>query len=535
MTLLETIIAMAIMVIIFAAILPQFNNISKSWAAKQANAEVLQNARVLTDHLRRNLSTAVRITSVSDSTETDGYIEFEDNDGVTFRYELPPTPSSYVKFGPVGSLSDLAGPVSQLQFICYDDNDLDTPINPGLPVITDVDLIRAVRIQTTVTDSSMQGRDQSLNNFIYLQANNCIAEQSIVVEGSKFEFDYGAGDKPKLAMIDETHFLCAYAGVGLDGWVSVFTIDLDAETVTLEDSFEFDTQQGNSPALAKIDNEHFICAYNGQGSDGWAVVFTVDNSTWMISKETPFKFDNQNGQAPELIKIDNSHYLCTYRGFQGKPKAVILIVDLATWQISQGTPLQLDTLNIENTSLAQIDTSHYLCVYSVLGDCGKAVVLTTDTVTDTITAGSAFEFISASCRFSSLAQIDADDFLCVYCDQDYDGNARILRVDTGTWQITAPAPVVYNPSRSFWPSLAEIDQTQVLCAWDGFQNEGVAAILNVDAATGSVIPGPDYSFDTIGQTPDLHRIDDTHYLGVYKGQGGDGWGVIIDIRPLPKP
>ena len=83
--------------------------------------------------------------------------------------------------------------------------------------------------------------------------------------------------------------------------------------------------------------------------------------------------------------------------------------------------------------------------------------------------------------------------------------------------------------------MAEIDQTQVLCAWDGFQSEGVVAILNVDAATGSVIPGPDYSFDTIGQTPDLRRIDDTHYLGVYKSSGGDGWGVIIDIRPLPKP
>jgi type II secretory pathway pseudopilin PulG len=527
MTLPEIVIALAIMMIVFAAVLPQFNNIYESWAARRSNTDILQNARVLTDHLRRNLSTASRIISVSDPAEINGYLEFENNKGIKCRYEL--SPSNYVKFGPLESLSDLAGPVSLLQFTCYDNDDLDTPI-------TDVDKIRAVKVQTTVSDSLIQARDQSFNTYVYLQANRSIADLTIVMENSGFEFDIGAGANPALEKIDDTHFLCAYTGLGLDGWAAVLTIDLDAGTITREGAFEFDTKQGQNPALAKIDNEHFVCTYSGQGNKGWAVVLSVDNFTWSISKETPFKFDNISGEVPDLIKIDNSHYLCTYKGFQGKANAAIFAVDLVTWQISRGSPLEFDTSTIGNSALAQIDGSHYLCAYSDAASSGRAVVLTTDTITDTITAGSTFEFTSSGASFPALAQIDANSYLCAYTCMTNNGFARILRVNTDTWQISAPGgSIEYNPSHSFSPVLAEIDQTKVLCAWDGTQNLGVVAVLNVDAATGSIISDQTYEFDLVGETPDLKRIDNTHYIGAYKGDGADGWAILLDINPPLKP
>ena len=73
MTILEVVIAMTIITIIFAAVVPQFRAIYNSWDSKQANAEVLQNGRVLIDHINRNLSKAVKITAVSGSAETDGH------------------------------------------------------------------------------------------------------------------------------------------------------------------------------------------------------------------------------------------------------------------------------------------------------------------------------------------------------------------------------------------------------------------------------------------------------------------------------
>ena len=162
LTLVEMVIAMAIMAIVFAVILPQFRAIQNSWDSKQAAAETVQNSRVLMEHLYRNFSKAVKITAVSDSSETNGYIEFEDNDENIFRYDI--AASNYVEFGPVGDLYELAGPVSQLQFTCYDGNDFDT-------AITDVNDIRFIKLQTTLTNPAAMGHDKTFTAQIYLRAN----------------------------------------------------------------------------------------------------------------------------------------------------------------------------------------------------------------------------------------------------------------------------------------------------------------------------------------------------------------------------
>ena len=110
----EMIISLSIIAVIFAVILPQFRNIENSWASKRATAEVLQNARILTSYLNRNLAKAARITAVSDPCDATGYIEFEGNNGSIYRYDIGP--DNFVRYGPVGNLGDLGGPVSRFHF-----------------------------------------------------------------------------------------------------------------------------------------------------------------------------------------------------------------------------------------------------------------------------------------------------------------------------------------------------------------------------------------------------------------------------------
>jgi hypothetical protein len=149
--------------IIFAAIVPQFAIMGSSWDKKQGAAEALQNGRVLMDHISRNLSKAKRITIVSASTVTNGYIQFIDNNDVNSRYDIAPA-DSYVEFGPVGALSDLAGPVTSLTFTCYDACDLTTPI-------TDGNLIRTVKVDATITNSASNGQNKTFTAWAYLRTN----------------------------------------------------------------------------------------------------------------------------------------------------------------------------------------------------------------------------------------------------------------------------------------------------------------------------------------------------------------------------
>lgn len=163
LTIVEMVIAMAIMATVFAVVLPQFSAIRNSWNTKAGTAEALQNGRILMDHINRNLSTAVKIISVSDDSETNGYIEFEDSDENTLRYDVNST-SNYVEFGDIGDLSDLAGPVSQFQFTCYNDEDFETPI-------TDVNSIRLIKVEATIVNSSQSSQDKTFTTLVYLRSN----------------------------------------------------------------------------------------------------------------------------------------------------------------------------------------------------------------------------------------------------------------------------------------------------------------------------------------------------------------------------
>ena len=156
-TLMELVIAMAMLTIIFAVVLPQFAVIRNSWDTKQSSAEMLQNGRVLMDHINRNLAKAKQITAVSSSS-----IDFNDCNNVAWRYNIGA--GNYVQFGQPGSMSDLAGPVSSLVFTCYDACDFGTPIATPASV-------RVVKVDATVTNSASSTRSMSFTTEVYLRSN----------------------------------------------------------------------------------------------------------------------------------------------------------------------------------------------------------------------------------------------------------------------------------------------------------------------------------------------------------------------------
>jgi hypothetical protein len=138
-TLVELTVATAIMATIFAATMPLFVGIRNSADTRWTNLEMLQNARVLNEHLGRYLAQATRIVAVSGSADGAGYIECEMEDGVVYRCAMGAR--GYIEFGPVGDrngppgfardgrrLSILAGPVEYLRFACYDDRDFHCPL-----------------------------------------------------------------------------------------------------------------------------------------------------------------------------------------------------------------------------------------------------------------------------------------------------------------------------------------------------------------------------------------------------------------------
>ena len=236
MTLLEIVIALALMVVVFAAVLPQFKNIQNTWGVRQGNAVVIQNGRVLIDHLNRRLSDARRITAVSASSEIKGFIEFEDNAGKTIRFDVGP--NNYIRYGPVGSLSDLAGPVNRLQFTCYSLFDLDNPT-------INVSQIRCVSVDSTFANSASFGQDKSFETVAFLRtnANNLLpltcaeASGSITTENSgKIVGTKNIVDESEMPTLTEPSMGPNTGDTSYTGGTAIIKNDIHCDKFTVSDT-----------------------------------------------------------------------------------------------------------------------------------------------------------------------------------------------------------------------------------------------------------------------------------------------------------
>lgn len=163
MTLIEMVMAMALLCIFFAVLLPQFRILHRSWELRGASAETLQNGRVLLDHLHARLSTARKITAVSGPEEPMGYLEFRDAEGQTRRYETQS--DGWVAFGPVGSLSPLAGPVRRFRISGFAVEDLET-------AISDPAAMRLLRFEVAFVPPGDVGRDREFSFSVFLRSED---------------------------------------------------------------------------------------------------------------------------------------------------------------------------------------------------------------------------------------------------------------------------------------------------------------------------------------------------------------------------
>ena len=545
LTLVEMVIAMAIMTIIFAVILPQFRIIQNSWDTRAGAAEALQNGRVLIDHLNHNLSKAVRITAVSDPSASNGYIEFQDNDANNVRYDVNGI-SNYVEFGLVGNLSDLAGPVSKLQFTCYDAIDLSTPI-------TDINAIRSVKVETTLINPARLDKDMTFTTQAYIRTNALPAVGGSISKLSEpwLEFDPIMGMQPALVHMSSIKYLCAYRGDRDDGWACILTVNPADWSVSAAGFLEYDTKSGITPALAKIDDTNFLCAYQGDRGDGWAcILYEWPAGSGTLEKGRELEFDPSSSLIPALCQIDiqgdTSHYLCTYADAEIPASVHALVLNVTIipgvmMELTSGPSITFTSALATQTALAKIDGIHYLCAYAGKNGSnhGAAVVLTINTSDWTITTETHYDFDGEVAEVPALAKIDDTHYLCAYQYPypSYEGHAVVLTVNPADWSISKePISGIVIDSVAKDCKLCQIDDTNFLCAYRDTNYDGVAVVLTVNTSDWTVSKGMPLMFGaTPHPGPALCQIDAGHYLCAHCGLDIDGFTGVIGLSGVILP
>jgi len=525
LTIVEMVMALAIMAIIFATLLPLFRNLQKNWDSNQTTSEMLQSGRVFIDHISRNLAKAVKITAVSGPLVTAGYIQFEANDGNDLRYGVG---DGYVEFGPVGAAARLSGPVSELRFTCYDANNFVVPCS-------EPNTVRFVQATAVLPDPYGIIQDKTFTTSVYLRSNADKFGEGITPK-TAFEFDGIAGITPVVANIDETHYLCTYTGWDGSGRAVVMFVNLADWTISRGSIFSFDAARGYTPALAQIDEYNYLCAYEGTNSEGWAVILTVTPGVWSVAKGTAFEFDGNKGKAPALSQIDENHFLCAYTGGFNDGWCTVLAVNTGTKTITKGDSLEFNGQSGITPALSRIDSEHHLCAYRGRHGDGYGTVLTVDTGTWSVAEETAFEFDKRNCEQPALSKIDDAHYLCAYEGRGSDRWATVLIVQPGTWTISQGTAFEFDSRQGATPALAQIEPDRYVCAYQGSGGDGWAVVLVVNLIAWTISKQTPAEFDIVyAATPDLAKIDERHYLCTYRGVGYDGWAVVLEegmkIRP----
>jgi hypothetical protein len=107
----------------------------------------------------------------------------------------------------------------------------------------------------------------------------------------------------------------------------VVAVDNFDWSISRASPFQYDVPLGKVPALVQLaDRWHYLCSYQGDSSNLWATVFTVDEDTWDITNDSTAEISSWKALKPDLIKIDDYNYLCVHEDQVNKGWGLILSI-----------------------------------------------------------------------------------------------------------------------------------------------------------------------------------------------------------------
>jgi len=224
-----------------------------------------------------------------------------------------------------------------------------------------------------------------------------------------------------LVKIDDTHFMLAYRGPDFDGFVKTFSIDGSYDNITQIDVLEHDTDRGSENSLVKVDATHFILAYSGTDLDGFVKTFSIDGSYDNITQIDILEHDTGDGRSNSLIQIDATHYMLAYRGTNLNGFVKTFSIDGSADNIAQIDSLEHDTDDAASNSLVKIDSILYMLAYGGTDGDGFIKTFSIDGSYENITQTGILEYDIVNGSYNSLVKVDATHAILAYTGENNDG------------------------------------------------------------------------------------------------------------------
>lgn len=241
------------------------------------------------------------------------------------------------------------------------------------------------------------------------------------------------------------------------------------------------------------------------------------------------EFDTVKGTISSCVQVDSTHFLNIWSGVDGDGYTQVFVVDTSTWAVSTaGAKLEYlpGVSNLYGDCLCAIDSTHFLAFAGnqTVGHC-KVLVVNTSTW-EVTTAGGGWN-TAEDVMLSQVKKIDDNHFLIAY-KASTAGIAQTFEVNTSTWDITTVgSSVKFESERAYALALSEIDSNHFLIFFQGDAGgDGYVVPLTVNTSTWNVTTAAtELEFNPYSYVYGaVSKIDANHFLLV-SGSGVSQYAV----------
>ena len=202
--------------------------------------------------------------------------------------------------------------------------------------------------------------------------------------------------------------------------------------------------------------------------------------------------------------------------------------DIYEWAAYDVTEIDYSLYNTSASrypSLVMIDSTHFIIAYTGIASDGYISTHSVDGDCDNITLIDKLEFNAIQAKHNSLAKIDNTHVVLAYNDQYSDGVVATFNVNT-LYDIMNIDYIEHDTSDNSYNSIVVIDSTHFILAYTGSGGDGFIKTFSMDADCDNIAQIDSLEHDTsYALHSSLIKIDDTHFMLAYSG-GASQYGYI---------
>jgi hypothetical protein len=367
-----------------------------------------------------------------------------------------------------------------------------------LAVNMNFDRVGAIQTRPGVT-SYADNLVDAINNYGTLRNAVLPAGYETIFQlGETSEVSGSAFDNPSAVKINSTTIAVFWSGVDNDGFCQKFEVDATTGAITaLGTAVEFETSNNNDNEAILVSSSIVLNVWNGVDGDGFARAFNVAADT-IVPLSSALEFDTSDGDDFSLAQIDSTHFICFYAS-AGTGIATVFEVNLGTGAVTEpGSPLTFDAGSVQGISCVALgDGTHFVNFWGA-PVVPTAQCFTVNTGTWGITAnGTPLTFGTVADKHNAITTGDGEHFVDVYQGATGLLTAQAFNVNLSTFAVTTVGTPFAGSSASDIVATA-LDGQHFVAFYKG-PADGYVQMLEMDSlsfditAAGTLISGFDFS------------------------------------------